>query len=136
MHVSFRAAGGPVGQEIRLVSVSRVPFGGQRWFFLCPATGAHACRLHLPQGGKLFLSREAYGLRYAVEHATKEDSDIELRLYARIAGKAPPLGALSPLPPRRKGIHQHTYERLASEMMEVQARVVSRAAAWLREHRP
>src|SRR5689334_2292481 len=65
--------GRSIKQEITIVSQPRAPFGGRRWFFLCPQTGARACRLYLPRHGERFLSREAYGLRYAVEHDTALD---------------------------------------------------------------
>ncbi|HWH99563.1 MAG TPA: hypothetical protein VNT27_04475, partial [Propionibacteriaceae bacterium] len=109
------ADGRNVTQKISLIAVPRVPFGGRRWFFLCPQTGARACRLYLPRHGERFLSREAYGLRYTVEHDTALDSDIDrvCRLFTQISGEPPPSGALSPPPPRRKGMHRHTYDRLA-----------------------
>src|SRR3712207_9402749 len=74
--------------------------------------------------GERFLSREAYGLRYAVEHDTAFDNDIEktCRLYTRISGEPPPNGACSPLPPRRKGMRQHTYQRSEEHTSELQSR--------------
>jgi hypothetical protein len=125
--------GQTVEQKIGLISVPRVPFGGRRWFFLCPQTKARACRLYLPHHGKFFLSREAYGLRYAVEHDTAFDSDIKKvgRLYTDISGEPPPNGALSLLPPRRKGMHQHTYQRLTWKFMFAKGRVFDRLAAQL-----
>src|SRR3954451_24180848 len=72
-----------------------------------------------PAHGERFLSREAYGLRYAVEHDTALDSDIErvCRLFTQISGEPPPSGALSPPPPRRKGMHERTYGRLTWKFM-------------------
>jgi hypothetical protein len=120
-------------QCITLTSLRRLPFGGERWFFRCPQSGARACRLFLPAGGERFLSREAHGLRYAAEHASVEDTDIErvARLYSRIAGEPAPHGVFSSLPPRPRGMHDWTYTRLAMKMMQVQSRVLSRLEASL-----
>jgi hypothetical protein len=46
---------------IRLVAKAQ-PFGGQRWWFLCPRTGQRVSRLHLPPGATIFASRKAYRL--------------------------------------------------------------------------
>src|SRR4051812_1601242 len=43
LRVMFRRPNGQtVEQEISLISLPRVPFGGRRWYFLCPQTGARA----------------------------------------------------------------------------------------------
>lgn len=125
--------GWPIEQHVTLVSAARVPYGGRQWYFICPQTGARACRLYLPPDGERFLSREAHGLRYASEHGAQDTNDIlrTCRLYARIAGEAPPNGALSPPPPRPKGMHAATYAWLTGRLMCVQARVVGRLGARL-----
>jgi hypothetical protein len=48
------------GSRRRLSSV----FGGRRWFFVCPRTGANAAKLHLPSGADTFACRKAYRLGY------------------------------------------------------------------------
>ena len=40
------------------------PFGGRRWWFICPRTGRRAAKLYLPKGASTFASRQAYGLAY------------------------------------------------------------------------
>lgn len=122
-----------IKQHVSLMSAARAPYGGRQWYFICPQTGARACRLFLPQNGDRFLSREAHGLRYAVEHGTQGNNDIArvCRLYARIAGEAPPNGALSHLPSRRKGMHAATHARLTARLIRVQARVFGRIDTWL-----
>jgi hypothetical protein len=40
------------------------PFGGLRWWFVCPRTGQPAARLHLPSGAYTFACRKAYRLAY------------------------------------------------------------------------
>lgn len=115
------------------MSAARVPYGGRQWYFICPQTGARACRLYLPRDGERFLSREAHGLRYAVEHGMQDTNDIiqACRLHVRLTGEAPPNGALSSLPLRPKGMHAVTHARLTARLIRVQARVVGRLNAWL-----
>jgi len=40
------------------------PFGGQRWWFICPRTGRRTAKLYLPDGALTFASRQAYRLAY------------------------------------------------------------------------
>ena len=54
---------------VRLVT-TRPNYGGRRWWFLCPLVGRRAAKLYLPPGGKLFGSREAYGLTYVACQAS------------------------------------------------------------------
>ena len=35
------------------------PFGGRRWWFVCPRTGRRATKLYLPNGAFTFASRQA-----------------------------------------------------------------------------
>jgi hypothetical protein len=133
VQLSFRVGRRGVEQALALTSVPRVPFGGQRWFFICPQTGARACRLYLPRYAERFLSREAHGLRYLVEHHSPMDNDIEkvCHLYRRITGAPPPQGALSPLPFRPKGMHDRTFSRLLLQLIIARGRALSHAEAWL-----
>src|SRR4051794_40840100 len=38
------------------------PFGGRRWWFVCPKRGDLVSKLHLPPGTPTFASRQAYRL--------------------------------------------------------------------------
>lgn len=127
--VRFRRGSGPEHvQSIALVSLPRVPFGGRRWYFICPETGARAAVLYLPPGECRFLSRAAYGLRYRVEHQTSEDTDIDnfFRLFRRITGYDPPSGTFTVLPPRPKGMHQRTYLTLSQELEAISRNIFTR----------
>ena len=53
----------PVECPIRL-ETSRPPFGGVRWWFVCPLSGRRVRKLYLHQGYDYFGSREALGLTY------------------------------------------------------------------------
>ena len=74
------------------------PFGGCRWWFICPISGDPVATLYLPRGATRFASRGAYRLAYASQRASTRDRAI-LR-YHRIRRS---LGAqVSPLVPVAK----------------------------------
>jgi len=52
-----------VEEPVRLVGTPQ-PFGGLRWWFLCPACNRRVLKLHLPPGGNLFGCRTCYRLTY------------------------------------------------------------------------
>src|SRR5260370_18825098 len=62
-------------------------YGGRRWWFQCPRTGRRATKLYLPNGGRHFWNRQAYGLGYACQHEGRFD-----RLQRRGAMLNPRLG--------------------------------------------
>jgi hypothetical protein len=110
----------PTGPQNQTVALSTSPcrFGGLRWWWRCPETDARCAKLLLPNGGRRFLSRAAYGLAYAsqaedaIMRAHRRAAGIHRRLRsdARLAG--------APAPPRPRGMRQRTYERLAAELDE------------------
>lgn len=61
-----------IGQTIRLVATIP-PYGGRRWWLVCPQTGRRVMKLHLPQGAQAFASRQAYRLGYAVQRESTSD---------------------------------------------------------------
>jgi hypothetical protein len=52
------------------LATSRPPFGGLRWWFVCPRSNRRVRKLYLPLGGRHFWSRRAYALerRRCVAH--------------------------------------------------------------------
>ena len=64
LRLRYNADGERVDCMVRLVS-TRPNYGGRRWWFVCPLVGRRVAKLYLPPGGRLFGSREAYGLTYA-----------------------------------------------------------------------
>ncbi len=58
------------------------PFGGRRWWFICPRTGRLASRLHLPCGAHTFACRRAYRLGYRSQRQTPRDRAVVPRLRA------------------------------------------------------
>src|SRR5829696_4719870 len=45
------------------------PFGGHRWWLVCPHRGDLVCKLYMPGGTSRFASRKAYRLAY---HSQRE----------------------------------------------------------------
>jgi hypothetical protein len=67
-----RAGDRLVRGRIRLVST--VPtYGGRRWWFQCPRTRRRTTKLFLPNGGRHFWSRQAYGLGYTCRREERAD---------------------------------------------------------------
>ena len=54
--------------------------GGLHWWWGCPETGRRYAKLYLPNGGRRFLSRGAYGLVYA-----SQAEDAIMRAHRRAA---------------------------------------------------
>jgi hypothetical protein len=52
------------------LATSRPPFGGLRWWFVCPHLNRRVRKLYLPLGGRHFWSRRAYKLAYASQRQT------------------------------------------------------------------
>ena len=46
------------------------PFGGRRWWFVCPKTAKRVSKLYLPSGAVTFASREAHRLAYKSQRET------------------------------------------------------------------
>src|SRR3954454_6074458 len=107
-----------VAYRVRLTT-TRPRSGGERGWFVWPSSGRRVFKLYLPNGGRWFLSRAAYGLAYQV---TREDA---LSRHLRRAG-----GILAKLgrpeaewwgsAPKPKWMWRRTYERLCGELVELQ----------------
>jgi hypothetical protein len=105
-------ATGPQNQTVALTTTP-CRFGG------CAGGGAARRRTALrqallPNGGRRFLSRGAYGLAYA-----SQSEDAIMRAHRRAARVHGRLGsderlACAPAPPRPRGMRRRTYERLVA----------------------
>jgi hypothetical protein len=61
--LKYRVNGQLIEEAIRLQRFPQ-PFGGHRWYFICPSTGRNCQCLYLPPGGAThFRSREAFSSR-------------------------------------------------------------------------
>jgi hypothetical protein len=62
MRILYNANGLPVNDRVSLVSFPQ-PFGGNRWYFICPSTGKRCQCLYMPPGASRFRSRQAFSRR-------------------------------------------------------------------------
>jgi hypothetical protein len=131
-HEPYTDYEGTVRYIVRLVT-TRPPFGGLRWWFICPSTGQRVSKLFLPRGGRKFLSRQAYRLGYACQRVTPLE-----RRQRRIARLIRTLGGEGrygeEIPEKRKWMRWATYDALVAEIDRLET-VLDRSwaarAAWL-----
>jgi hypothetical protein len=118
-----------VDDKIFLVC-TQPPFGGLRWWFLCPRLNRRVRKLYLPLGGRHFRSRQAYGLAYPSQRETAYDRVIRRvhKLYHRLGGD--PADREHPKKPKR--MRWTTYNRLIDQLVAAE-RVVDDMALgrWL-----
>jgi hypothetical protein len=91
------------------LTTSPQPFGGRRWFFVCPRTGEKAQKLHLPSGADTFASRKAYRLGYRSQRESPRDRSLS-RAFA-LRGKIGGEGGIGDYVPKPKGMHARTFKR-------------------------
>jgi hypothetical protein len=105
------------------------PFGGRRWFFICPHTGRTATKLHLPSGASTFACREAYRLGYRSQRETPHDRSFSraFTLREKIGGK----GGIGDYIGKPKGMHWRTFERGKERVDDAEKIVLVHSARWL-----
>ena len=103
------------------------PFGGRRWWFVCPRTGALVAKLHLPSGAYTFASRRAYRLGYRSQRETPSNRAINraFKLRGRLGGK----GGIGEYIPKPKGMRWRTYDRQIARIEVAEQRTTMHA--WL-----
>lgn len=98
----------PVSMLIGLVSAPQ-PFGGRRWWWVCPVAGRRVAKLYKPPGGERFASRQAWGLAYQSQREGPFD-----RACSRAWGLRDRLGITDPIGDwcfRPKGMHRRRWAR-------------------------
>jgi hypothetical protein len=85
------------------------PFGGRRWWFVCPRTGRRTAKLYLPNGAFTFASRESYGLAYRSQRETAHDR--ALRRAFKLRSKLGSDGGIGDYIPKPKWMRWSTYDR-------------------------
>ena len=118
-----------VDDKIFLVS-TQPPFGGLRWWFLCPRLNRKVRKLYLPLGGRHFRSRQAYGLAYPSQRETAYDRAMRRaqKLWGRLGGDP----ADSDYPAKPKRMRQATYDRLMRKLIAAERAVDDMLVArWL-----
>jgi hypothetical protein len=98
---------------IQLESTAQ-PFGGRRWWWICPRTGRRAVKLYLPNGAFTFASRQAYRLAYRSQRETARDR--ALRRAFKLRDKLGGDGDVS----KPKWMRWRTYDRKLEEIAAVE----------------
>lgn len=126
-HYSYDDAEELIRYSVNIID-SFPPYGGRRWWWVCPRTAATSYKLFLPNGGRRFLSRQAYRLGYACQRET--DCDRLMRkarkLHRQLGGDGQAIGDNFD-PPKPKWMRWKTYERKLEEWHNAEERA---DAAW------
>ena len=108
------------------LQTSPQPFGGARWWFVCPRTRRRAVRLFLPLGGHQFWSRQAYRLGYSSQRQDPMGcAQLQAeKIYRQLGGEG---HWMDDPPPKPKWMRWRTYERKVAKLEYYCARY---DAAW------
>jgi hypothetical protein len=90
------------------------PFGGRRWWFVCPRTGRRATKLYLPNGAVTFASRQAYQLAYACQR--EQSHERALRRAFKLRAQLGADGGIGDYIPKPKWMRWPTYERAMTQI--------------------
>ena len=104
------------------------PFGGRRWWFICPRTGVRAAKLYLPNGAFTFASRQAYRLAYASQR--EQPHDRASRRAFKLRGKLGAEGGIGDYILKPKWMRWRTYEH-AMDRIDKAEEVVDAHSAFL-----
>lgn len=114
--------GEPVHRDYRVtLDTTRPPFGGLRWWFLCPSTGRQVVKLYLPNGGTIFAARRAYPLVYQSQRnaALERGHARQGRIFAKLGAE---YRCFEDPPPRKpKWMRWRTHNRLCAELVAAEA---------------
>jgi hypothetical protein len=114
------------------LATSRPPFGGLRWWFVCPRLNRRVRKLYLPLGGRHFWSRRAYRLAYASQRETVHDRAMRRarKLTLKLGGDP----ADDEYPDKPKRMRWTTYTRLMDKLIAADRvadeRLIMHAARW------
>jgi hypothetical protein len=90
------------------------PFGGRRWWFICPQTGVRAAKLYLPDGAFTFASRRAYRLAYPCQREPAHER--ALRRAFKLRGKLGAEGGIGDYVRKPKWMRWRTFERMMARI--------------------
>lgn len=115
-----RAGGGDWQDVEQPLALAWTPchYGGQRPWFVCPGRWECGRRVAvLYAGGRYFLCRQCYDLRYESQRADRMTRLLSKaqKIRQRLGGSA---SMLEPFPSKPKGMHWRTYERLRWRELE------------------
>ena len=107
------------------------PFGGRRWWFVCPRTGRRAAKLYLPNGAFTFASRQAYRLAYRSQRETAHDR--ALRRAFKLRGRLGGHGGIGDYIAKPKWMRWPTYERRLEEIAAAEEVVDAHLVAFVQK---
>jgi hypothetical protein len=107
------------------------PFGGRRWWFLCPKTGRQAAKLYLPSGAFTFASRQAYRLAYRSQRESPHDR--ALGRAFKLRHKLGADGGIGDYVPKPKWMRWRTYDRKLEEIAAAEGVVNGHLLAFVRK---
>jgi hypothetical protein len=105
-------------QRIGLVTTPQ-PFGGRRWWWLCPLSGDLVARLHMPAGGGPFASRRAHRLAYRSQREGPWDR--ALRRAYKLRRRLGSTGIIGDGIVKPKGMRWATFARKRNQLEATEA---------------
>jgi hypothetical protein len=95
------------------------PFGGRRWWWICPTRGYLVAKLYMPAGGGIFASRIAHRLAYRSQRQSSRDR--ALTRYFTLRQSLGSNGAIGTPIAKPKGMRQATFERKMQQVAKAEA---------------
>ena len=117
-------AGGAVGRQVVDLEAEPQPFGGVRWWLMCPACERKVARLYLAPPRSIWRCRSCCRLTYASQRRSRmyrvadRLTDRAVTIARQLDWDWVPYGEP---PPRPKGMHQSRYRRLRAELARIEA---------------
>jgi hypothetical protein len=95
------------------------PFGGRRWWWICPSRRRLVAKLYMPAGGGVFASRKAHRLAYRSQRQSPYDRTISraFKLRRRLGST----GALWDAIDKPKGMRWATFDRKMDQVEAAEA---------------
>jgi hypothetical protein len=103
---------------VQLVTTPQ-PFGGRRWWFICPRTNDRVSKLYLPPGGRVFASRAFYRLGYRSQRESPRDR--ALGRAFKLRRKLGSNGGIGDYIEKPKGMRWRTFDRMMERVEKVEA---------------
>lgn len=85
------------------------PFGGRRWWWVCPRRGDLVSKLYQPAGGGIFASRKAHRIAYHSQRQSPRDR--ALNRAFKLRHRLGCTGGIGELTDKPRGMRWRTYDR-------------------------
>lgn len=103
------------------------PFGGRRWWWVCPRRGDLVSKLYMPAGATAFASRKCFHIAYRSQRESPCDRAISqaFKLRRRLGAT----GGIGDFIEKPKGMRWATFDRKMDQLKRIEA--VVNAHTWL-----